>query len=165
MKDTIIDSKLLEIEEDYKVCLRIIGKYFNYLDDCGLKDFNKFSQYKWSYDRDKTNGYSYICIRYGSSLFKKSLIKRRAYIETEDLYKWVQNKELIQEAIEEAYQYIVTKINTVKLKLEELKATAVEYEEKLDALSDEYEEAAHASKRLVWDDEDLPAKNISENKK
>ena len=155
MKDTI-DSTLLAIEDDYKVCLRIIGKYFNYLEDCGLKDFNKYSQYKWSYDRDKTNGHSYICIRYGNSLFKKCLVKRRAYIENEDLYKWVKNKDLVQEAIDEAYHYIVTKINTVKLKIEAMKETAVEYEEKLDALSDDYEDAAHASKRLVWDDDDLP---------
>ena len=90
-----IDNVLETIEEDYKACLKIIGKYFDYLEKCGLKDFNKFSKYKWTYDRDKTNGYSYICIRYRSSLMKKILIKKRAHIEDDELYKWVRNKDLV----------------------------------------------------------------------
>ena len=143
-----IDSALYTIEEDYKVCLRIIGRYFDYLDTCGLKEFNKFSKYKWSYDRDKGNGYSYVCIRYGNSLMKKCLVKRRAYIENDDLYKWVQNKDLIQEALDEAYQYIITKINAVKIKIEAMKELAEDYEEKLEGIFEVYDEAKSASKRL-----------------
>ena len=104
-----IDSALLAIEADYKVCHRAIGRYFDYLETCGLKEFNKYSKYKWSHDRDKTNGYSYICIRQGSSMAKKSLVKRMAFIKNEDINKWVENKDLIQEALDEAYQFIIKK--------------------------------------------------------
>ena len=143
-----IDKALDVIEEDYKICLRIIGKYFDYLDTCGLKEFNKYSKYKWTYDRDRSNGYSYVCIRYGSSLIKKCLVKKRAYIENEDLYKWVKNKELIQEALDEAYQFIVKKISTVKIKIEAMREVALDYEEKLGELFDDYEDEKIISKRL-----------------
>ena len=143
-----IDIALEAIEEDYKTCLRIIVRYYDYLDTCGLKEFNKYSKYKWSYDRDRSNGYSYVCIRYGSSLMRKCLVKRRAFIESEDLYKWVENKDLIHEALDEAYQYIVRKINTVKSKIEAMKAIAENYAEKLEDIFDDYENAKAASKRL-----------------
>ena len=142
-----IDNSMKTIEEDYKVVLRIMGNYFDYLETCGLKDFNKFSRFKWSYDRDKSNGYSYICIRYRSNLMKKCLVKKRAYIEDEDLYRWVQNKELIEEALEEAYQYIVNKVNTVKFKLEEIKTVAENFEEKLEDISEDYEKIKFAGKK------------------
>ena len=129
-----IDNALLAIEEDYKACLRIIGRYYDYLDTCGLKEFNKYSKFRWSYDRDKSNGYSYVCIRYGNSLMRKVLVKRRAFIENDDLYRWAQNKDLIEEALDEAYQYIVKKINSIKSKIEAMKAIAADYEEKLDDL-------------------------------
>ena len=145
---TGIVNAMQDIEEDYKICLRIIGRFFDYLDTCGLKEFNKYSQYKWTHDRDKSNGYSYVCIRYGSSMIKKVLIKKRPYIESDDLYKWVQKKDIIQEALDEAYQYIVTKISDVKIKLEAIKETAENYEEKLDGLFDDYESAKLANKRL-----------------
>jgi hypothetical protein len=144
-----IDIALQAIEDDYKICLRIIGRYFEYLETCGLKEFNKYSKYKWTYDRDKTNGYSYVCIRCRSSLMKKCLIKKRAYIEEEDLHRWVQNKELIQEALDEAYLYIVKKVDLVKREIEEIKTTAEDYEEKLNDLD---EEAFKAHKKL-GDDE------------
>ena len=143
-----IDYALKIIEEDYKVCLRIIGKYYDYLDTCGLKEFNKLSKYKWSFDRDKANEYSYVCIRYGTSLRKKCLVKKRAFIEEADLYNWVENKELIQEALDEAYQYIVNKINDVKAKIEEMKEIAEEYEEKLEDISEDFDEVKSACKRL-----------------
>ena len=143
-----IDNALYTIEEDYKICLRIIGRYFDYLETCGLKMFNKYSKYKWSYDRDRSNGYSYVCIRYGSSLMRKCLVKRRAYIESEDLYRWAENKDLIQEALDEAYQYIVKKINAVKRKIESMKTIAETYEEKLEDLLEGYEEVKSAGKRL-----------------
>ena len=142
------DSVLQNIEEDYKVCLRIIGRYFEYLETCGLKEFNKFSKYKWSYDRDKGKGYSYVCIRYGSSLEKKCLIKRRSYIENEDLYKWVENKELIREALDEAYKYIETKINTVKSKIEAMRSIVEDYEGKLNEIFEDYDDNTIASKKL-----------------
>ncbi len=130
-----IDVAMQEIEDDYKVCLKIIGRYFDYLETCGLKEFNKYSKYRWSYDRDRVKGGSYVCIRYGNSLIKKCLVKKRAYIENEDLYKWVRNKQLIQEALEEAYQYIAEKVGGVKTEIDEMKNTAEEYAEKLENLS------------------------------
>ena len=147
MKENI-DVVLQSIEDDYKVCLKIIGKYFDYLETCGLKNFNRYSKYKWTYDRDKSNGYSYICIRYRNSLKKKSLIKKRAYIEEEDLYQWTKNKALIQEALDEAYQYIAGKLEDAKKKIEEIKGIAEEYNEKLEGLSEEGEDSFLAFKKL-----------------
>ena len=143
-----IDAALQTIEEDYKVCLRIIGRYYDYLNTCGLKEFNKYSKYKWSYDRDRSNGYSYVCIQYRSSLMKKCLVKKRAYIENEDLYNWVENKDLIQESLDEAYQYIINKVNIVKSKIEDMKEIAENYEEKLEDLSEDFDKVKFASKRL-----------------
>ena len=130
-----IETAMQTIEDDYKVCLRIIGRYFDYLETCGLKEFNKYAKYRWSYDRDRVKGGSYVCIRYGNSLIKKCLIKKRAYIENEDLYKWVRNKVLIQEALDEAYEYIAEKVKGVKVEMDEMKNTAEEYAEKLENLS------------------------------
>ena len=134
MIDENIDNALQTIEDDYKICLRIIGRYFDYLEKCGLKEFNKYSKYRWSYDRDRVKGGSYVCIRYGNSLIKKCLVKKRAYIENEDLYRWVRNKELVHEALEEAYQYIASKVSGVKGEIDEMKQTAEEYAEKLENL-------------------------------
>jgi hypothetical protein len=143
-----IESALRIIDEDYVICFKMIRKIYDYLETFGLKDFNRHSKYKWSYDRDKSKGYSYVCIRYGSSLTRKCLVKRRAYIEDADLYKWVGNKDLIQEAMDEAYQYIYTKVNAVKSKIEDLKSIAEDYKGKLDDLSGDYEEAKLAGKEL-----------------
>jgi len=129
-----IDISMQTIEDDYKVCLKVIGRYFDYLETCGLKEFNKYSKYRWSYDRDRVKGGSYVCIRYGNSLIKKCLVKKRAYIENDDLYKWVRNKGLIQEALDEAYQYIAGKVSGVKAEIDEMKKTAEEYAEKLENL-------------------------------
>jgi hypothetical protein len=143
-----LDNALQIIAEDYKICLRVIEKYFDYLETCGLKDFNKYSKYKWSYDRDKTNGFSYVCIRYRSSLMKKCLVKKSVYIEDDDLYRWVEHKELIREALDDAYQYIITKINSVKTNIEEIKDFVEGYEGKLEDISDDFEKAKLGSKRL-----------------
>jgi hypothetical protein len=101
-----IDAALQTIDEDYIICFKMIRKIHNYLETFGLKDFNRHSKYKWSFDRDKNKGYNYVCIRYGSSLTKKCLVKRRAWVEDADLYKWVRHKDLIREAVDEAYQSI-----------------------------------------------------------
>jgi hypothetical protein len=135
-----IENALRIIDEDYIKCFKIIRQIFDYLETFGLKDFNRNSKYKWSYDRDKSKRFSYVCIRYGSSLTKKCLVKRRAYIEDADLYKWVGNKDLIREALDEAYQYIYLKVSTAKSKIEDMKEIAEDYQEKLDNLSGDYEE-------------------------
>ncbi|MDR0289875.1 MAG: hypothetical protein LBI06_02965 [Treponema sp.] len=135
MKDSDIENAIRTIDEDYVICFKMIRKVFEYLETFGLKDFNRYSKYKWSYDRDRSKGYSYVCIRYGSSLSKKCLVKRRAYIEDADLYKWVAHKDLIQEALDEAYEYIYTKVSAVKNKMEGLKYFVNDYEEKLDDLT------------------------------
>lgn len=142
------DSVLQNIEDDYKTCLRIIGRYFEYLETCGLSEFNKYSKYKWSYDRDKKKGYSYVCIRYGNSMEKKCLIKRRAYIESEDLYKWVENRDLVREALDEAYKYIEKKISTVKSKIEAIRLVVEDYEEKLEEILVDHNKVKIASKKL-----------------
>ena len=147
--DKYIENALFTIEEDYKTCLRIVGRYFDYLETCGLREFNRFSKYKWSYDRDRSNGFSYVCIRYGSSLKRRCLVKRRAYIENDELYKWVENKELVEEALDEAYQYIMGKITVVKSKIEAMRALAVNFEERLDEVVGDYDEMKVANKRLV----------------
>jgi hypothetical protein len=147
-----IDSALKVIDEDYIICFKMIRKIFEYLETFGLKEFNKYSKYKWTYDRDRNKGYSYVCIRYGSSLSRKCLVKRRAYIEDADLHKWVEHKELIKEALEEAYQYIYTKVNAVKNKIEDLKGFMDEYKEKLDDISNDYDEAKLAGKVLRWEE-------------
>jgi hypothetical protein len=142
-----IETALRAIDEDYIKCFKVIREIYDYLETFGLKDFNRHSKYKWSFDRDKGKGCSYVCIRYGSSLTKKCLVKRRAYIEDSDLYKWVGNKELIREALDEAYQYIYIKVHAVKKKIEDMKDIAEDYKEKLDNLSGD-EEARFASKEL-----------------
>ena len=138
-----IESALKAIDDDYIKCFKVIREVFDYLETFGLKDFNRHSKYKWSYDRDKSRRFSYVCIRYGSSLTKKCLVKRRAYIEDADLYKWVENKNQIKEAMDEAYQFIYLKVNTVKKKFDEMKEFAEDCREKLDDLSEE----ARASKK------------------
>jgi peptidoglycan hydrolase CwlO-like protein len=70
-------------------------------------------------------------------MMKKCLIKKRAYIEEDDLHRWVQNKELIQEALDEAYLYIAKKVELVKTEIEEIKNTAEDYEKRLNELDDE----------------------------
>ncbi|MDR2923386.1 MAG: hypothetical protein LBU85_08610 [Treponema sp.] len=151
MEENIITA-LQTIEDDYKICLKVIGRYYDYLETCGLKEFNKYSKYRWSYDRDRNKGGSYVCIRYGNSLIKKCLVKKRAYIENDDLYRWVRNKELVQEALDEAYQYIAEKISGVKGKIDEMKKTAQEYAEKLENISGETEEDETASKKISWEE-------------
>jgi hypothetical protein len=147
-----LDSALQSIEEDYKVCLRIIGRYYDYLDTCGLKEFNRYSKYKWSFDRDRNDEHSYVCIRDGSSLVKKSLVQKRAYIKEEDLYNWTENKELIQEALDEAHQFIIKKVSSAKSKIEAMKVIAENFEDKLEIVSEDFEEVKTASKKLGGED-------------
>jgi hypothetical protein len=144
-----VQNALQTIEEDYNASQRIIEKYFGYLDTCGLKDFNRFSKYKWTHDRDKSNGFSYICIRYRASLMKKCVVKKRSHMSDEDMYKWAANKELIRDALDEAYEYIVTKISALKSKIGEIKEVAKEYEDKLNNISEDFDKTVFASKRIV----------------
>ena len=143
-----IETSLRIIEEDYITCFRMIRRIYDYLDRFGLKEFNKYSKYKWSYDRDKTKAYNYVCIRYGSSLKQKCVIKRISHVENADLYRWIDQKDLIQEALDEAYQHIYTKVSTVKEKIENLKEIVEEYEEKLNDMSREYDEMTETRKVL-----------------
>jgi len=143
-----IETSIQVIEEDYKTCFRMIRRIYDYLDRFGLKEFNKYSKYKWNYDRDKNKEYSYVCIRYGNSLAKKCLIKRRSHVDTADLYRWIESKELIQEALDEAYEYISTKTTAVKSKMEELKGIMEDYGKKFDDISNEYDETKQARKVL-----------------
>jgi len=146
-KDDIEDT-LRVIEEDYNTCFRMIRRIFEYLEKFGLREFNRCSKYKWSYDRDKSRAYSYVCIRYGNSLMKKCLIKRRSHVDTADLYRWIANKELIQEALDEAYEYIRTKTIAVKNKIEDMRALMEDYEEKFGDISQEYDKTKVARKVL-----------------
>jgi len=143
-----IETSIHVIEEDYNTCFRMIRRIYDYLDRFGLKEFNKYSKYKWNYDRDRSREYSYVCIRYGNSLIKKCLIKKRSHVDTADLYRWIESKELIQEALDEAYEYISEKTNTAKRKMEELKGIMEGYGEKFDDITNEYDEAKQARKVL-----------------
>jgi hypothetical protein len=124
-----LDYTLADLQEDYNQCVRTIRKAYSYLEQVGVREFNKYSKYKWSLDRD--TGYSYVCIRYGNSLMRKSLVKSSAYLEEAELYKWIENKDLICEALDEACQYIRAKVLKLKRKMDETKLSIMEYEEKL----------------------------------
>ena len=143
-----IEAALRIIEEDYNKCFRVLRKVYEHLHTLGLEEFNKFSKYKWSLDRDKGDKFSYICIRYGASLSKKCLVKRRPYIEEVELYKWVEQKDLIEEAMDEAYQFIFAKISDVKGKIHELKEIAEAYEKNLDEIAIEIDEVMLTNKTL-----------------
>ncbi|MDR3193045.1 MAG: hypothetical protein LBT87_08275 [Treponema sp.] len=132
-----LDYTLAGLQEDYNQCVRTIRKAYSYLEQVGVHEFNKYSKYKWSLDRDRR--YSYVCIRYGSSLGRKSLVKSSAYLEDAELYRWIENKDLICEALDEACQYIRNKVLTLKRKMDETKLSIMEYEEKLRNLDEELE--------------------------
>ncbi|MDR2618547.1 MAG: hypothetical protein LBC62_06725 [Treponema sp.] len=134
-----LDYTLADLQEDYNQCVRTIRKTYGYLEQVGVREFNKYSKYKWSLDRDR--GYSYVCIRSGNSLRRKSLVKSSAYLEDAELYKWIENKDLICEALDEACQYIRDKVRMLKRKMDETKLSIMEYEEKLRNLDEELEEA------------------------
>jgi len=144
-----IESALRNIEEDYNTCFRMIRRIYDYLEKFGVKEFNKYSTYKWSLDKDKIKSFSYVCIRYGSSLKNKCAIKRRSHMESNELYRWVEKKDLIEEALNEAYDYITERVSAVKFKIEGLKETARDIEQKLDAVSQEYDEEIKAAKKVL----------------
>jgi uncharacterized coiled-coil DUF342 family protein len=50
--------------------------------------------------------------------------------------------------MDEAYQFIYMKVNTVKKKFDEMKEFAEDYREKFDDLSEEAEEARASKKKL-----------------
>jgi hypothetical protein len=129
---TDFDETIAGLKEDYNKCYSTIRRTFEYLEKVDLKEFNKYSKYKWSFDREGRS--SYVCIRCGNSLSRKSLIKRRSYLDNSELYKWVENKDLICEALEEAYQFINKKLNEIQVKMNEMRERISTYEDKFDDL-------------------------------
>jgi hypothetical protein len=134
-----LDYTLAGLQEDYNQCVRTIRKTYSDLEQVGVQEFNKYSKYKWTLDRDRA--YSYVCIRYGNSLRRKSLVKSSAYLEDAELYRWIENKDLICEALDEACRYIRDKVRMLKRKMDETKLSIMEYEERLRNLDEELEEA------------------------
>ncbi|MDR0558030.1 MAG: hypothetical protein LBG43_09255 [Treponema sp.] len=128
-----IDIALNELEEDYNKCYRIIRKTYEHLERIGLRDFNKFSKYKWSFDRDG-RGASYVCVRNGGSLLKRSLVKRSGNLEEAELLRWLDDKDLVCEALDEAYEYIDEKIGALKLKMNEMKERIQGYEDRSEGM-------------------------------
>jgi hypothetical protein len=124
-----IGATLAELEEDYNRCYAVVRKTFDHLEKLGLREFNQTSTYKWSFDKD-ARGYGYVCVRFGSSLLKKSLVKRSGALKEEDLYKWIENKDLVIEALDEAYQYIDGRIARLKLEMGEMKEQLARYEDR-----------------------------------
>lgn len=146
-----LDYTLLSLQEDYNHCVKIIRKTYNYLEQVGIQEFNKYSKYKWSLDRD--SGCSYVCVRYGSSLKKKSLVKSSAYLEDAELYKWMENKDLVCEALDEACEYIRNKVQTLKRKMEETTFSIMEYGEKLQNLDQAFQEVEKGASKIMRLDE------------
>lgn len=144
-KENIADT-VRDMEEDYNRCYRIIRKTYEYLEKLGLRDFNKFSKYKWSFDRDN-RGFSYVCVRAGSSLIKKSLIKRSGNLKEAELFQWIDNKELVCEALEEAFEYIDEKLSKLKIKMGEMKEEIQGYENRLDGVEQDFD-GLKASKEI-----------------
>jgi hypothetical protein len=112
----------------------------------GIKEFNRYSKYKWNYDHDKDC--NYVCIRFGNSLSRKIFVKSSAYLEEAELYKWIEDKDLICEALEEAYEYIRKKVRILKLKMEEVKDSIQVYEERLSNLDEEFDAIPVSYKEL-----------------
>ncbi|MDR1466700.1 MAG: hypothetical protein LBI40_03680 [Treponema sp.] len=135
-----ISATLAELEEDYNRCYAVIRKTFDHLEKLGLREFNQISVYKWSFDKDSC-GYGYVCVRSGSSLLKKSLVKRSGALKEEDLYKWIENKDLVIEALDEAYQYIDGRIARLKLEMGEMKEQLARYEELASDVDGQLDEA------------------------
>lgn len=127
------DETIASLKEDYNKCYSTIRRTFEYLEKVDLKEFNKYSKYKWSFDRE--GRCSYVCIRFGNSLARKSLIKRRSYLDNSELYKWIENKELICEALEEAYQFINKRLGEIRIKMNEMRESISSYEDKFNDLN------------------------------
>jgi hypothetical protein len=134
-----------ELEGDYNRCYSLIRKTFGYLEKLGLRDFNGFAKYKWTFDRDST-GLSYVCIRFGSSLRKKSLIKRSGNLSEEELYRWIDNKDLVLEALEEAYRFIDERLDKLKIEMAEMKEKIAGYEDRLEGVGRNFDESDAAKK-------------------
>jgi hypothetical protein len=135
-----LDDTLFALQEDYNRCVKVIRKSYSYLEQVGVKEFNKYSKYKWSLDR--AGGYSYVCVRYGSSLNRKSLVKSSGLLEDAEIYQWIENKDLICEALDEECEYIRDKVKTLKRKMEETRNAIGEYEDKFNDLNEDLEEFA-----------------------
>jgi prefoldin subunit 5 len=134
-----LDDTLYTLQEDYNQCVKVLRKTWTYLEQMGIKEFNKYAKYRWSLDRE--NGYSHVCIRYGNSLTAKRLVKSSGLLEDAELYKWIENKDMICEALDEACQYIRDRVKALKQKMEETKFSIMEYEDKLKDLDEDTEEA------------------------
>ena len=132
----IIERTLIDLQEDYNQCYKTIRKTYEFLERMGIKTFNKYSKFKWNYDHDRDC--NYVCIRFGNSLSRKIFVKSSAYLEEAELYQWIEDKDLICEALEEAYEYIRKKVRVLKIKMEEVKDSIVAFEERFDLLDDEF---------------------------
>jgi archaellum component FlaC len=135
-----IDVAIKDLEEDYNRCYRIVRKTYEYLEKMGLRDFHKFSKYKWSFDKDN-RGFSYVCVRSGSSLLKKSLVKRSGSLEEAELLRWIDDKDLVCEALDEAYVYIDEKLDKLKFKMNEMKERIQGYEDRVEKTGENLEAA------------------------
>ena len=134
----VIEDSLFDLQEDYKQCYKIIKKTYELLERIGLTVFNKYSEFKWNYDKDKNC--NYICIRSGSSLNHKIYVKSSAFLEEAELYRLIENKDIICDALEEAYEFIRKKIKDLKLNMEEVKNRIMTFEEDIDALNETLDE-------------------------
>ena len=142
----IIENTLTDLQDDYNQCYKTIKKTYEFLERMGIKAFNKYSKFKWNYDHDKDC--NYVCIRFGNSLSRKIFVKSSAYLEEAELYRWVEDKDLIVEALEEAYEYIRKKIRLLKIKMEEVKDSITAFEERFDLLDDEYDAIPPSVKKI-----------------
>ena len=142
----IIENTLIDLQDDYNQCYKTIKKTYEFLARMGIKTFNKYSKFKWNYDHDKDC--NYVCIRFGNSLSRKIFVKSSAYLEESELYQWIEDKDLILEALEEAYEYIRKKVSVLKLKMEEMKDSITAFEERLDVLDDEFDAIPPSYKNL-----------------
>jgi hypothetical protein len=124
-----LDDTLTDVQEEYNRAVKIIRKTYSYLERIGLKDFNRYSKFKWSLDRDE-RGYSYVCVRLGASLTRKSLVKNSGLLEDAELYQWVENQSIVCEALDEAGDYLREKVKNLKRLMEENRARLDNFEEK-----------------------------------
>jgi len=127
--DTIADT-LGDLEADYNRCYRVIRKTYDCLERLGLREFNRCSKYRWSLDRD-LRGYSYVCVRVGASLMRRSLIKRSGNLTDEELYRWAADKDLVCDAIDEAHAYLDRRLDALKSTMGEIRDRLSGYESRL----------------------------------
>jgi hypothetical protein len=140
---TELDDTLSALREDYNYYMKVLRKTWAYLEQVGIKEFNKYAKYRWSLEREKS--YSFVCIRRGNSLTAKRLIKSSGLLEDAELYRWSENPDRICEALDEACRYIRDKVKALKQKMEAAKCSVMEYEDRLKNLEEEDEDEEEPS--------------------